>query len=224
MGLQYSPKIVTSGLDLLVDAKDPNSYPGSGLSVYDLSLNGRTLGAGGMDETALQNGAFTFSSDYDAFINLDAQNFTYLYDFTMESLCKPTGNHSHYDGALLSSGDWNVDHWALSLNQNNTAISIRRPYWTVNYTFTVNNWYHVVYRRAGTALTVFVNGVIVGTANSTADRPLVSNASNTMIGRETYAGGYFNFEGEIAHTKIYSVALNDAEVLQNYRALGKRVS
>ena len=224
MGLHHSPRIVTSGLDLFVDAKDPNSYPGTGTTVYDLSINKYTLGAGGMDQTALQGGAFTFSSDYDAFINLDTQNFTYLYDFTMESLCKPTGNHSHYDGALISSGDWNVNHWALSLNQNNTAISIRRPYWTVNYTFTVNNWYHIVYRRAGTKLSVFVNGGLIANATSTDARPLVSNASNTMIGRETYAGGYFNFEGEIAQTKIYSVALNDEEVLQNYKALAKRVS
>ena len=112
----------------------------------------------------------------------------------------------------------------MSLNQNNTAISIRRPYWTINYTFTVNNWYHIVYRRAGTTLSVFVNGGLIANATSTDARPLVSNASNTMIGRETYAGGYFNFEGEIAQTKIYSVALNDEEVLQNYKALAKRVS
>ena len=39
-----------------------------------------------------------------------------------------------------------------------------------------------------------------------------SNASNTMIGRETYAGGYFSFNGDISDVRIYSHALSPKEV------------
>ena len=39
MGVNYSPKIVTNGLVLCVDAANPRSYPGSGSTWYDLGKN-----------------------------------------------------------------------------------------------------------------------------------------------------------------------------------------
>ena len=36
MGFNNGPKLVTQGLDLLVDAADPSSYPGSGTVWTDL--------------------------------------------------------------------------------------------------------------------------------------------------------------------------------------------
>lgn len=43
MGLNYGPRIVRDGLILSLDAADPNSYPGSGNTWYDLSGNGYHL-------------------------------------------------------------------------------------------------------------------------------------------------------------------------------------
>ena len=40
MALAHSPKIVTDGLVLCLDAGNPKSYPGSGTTWYDLSGNG----------------------------------------------------------------------------------------------------------------------------------------------------------------------------------------
>jgi len=40
MGISYSPKIVTDGLVLCLDAANPKSYPGSGTTWFDLSGNG----------------------------------------------------------------------------------------------------------------------------------------------------------------------------------------
>ena len=40
MGLRHSPKIVTDGLVLCLDAANVKSYPGSGDTWYDLSGNG----------------------------------------------------------------------------------------------------------------------------------------------------------------------------------------
>ena len=39
MAFRYSPKIVTDGLVLSVDAANKKSYPGSGTTWYDLSGN-----------------------------------------------------------------------------------------------------------------------------------------------------------------------------------------
>jgi hypothetical protein len=37
MAFNYSPKIVTDGLVLYLDAANPRSYPGTGTTWYDLS-------------------------------------------------------------------------------------------------------------------------------------------------------------------------------------------
>ena len=39
MAFHYSPRVVTNGLVLALDAANPNSYPGSGTTWYDLSGN-----------------------------------------------------------------------------------------------------------------------------------------------------------------------------------------
>lgn len=41
MALNYGPTIVTDGLQVLLDASDRNSYPGSGTTWYDLSGNNK---------------------------------------------------------------------------------------------------------------------------------------------------------------------------------------
>ena len=41
MALHYSPRIVTDGLVLALDAADKNSYPGTGTTWYDLSGNNK---------------------------------------------------------------------------------------------------------------------------------------------------------------------------------------
>ena len=44
-----------------------------------------------------------------------------------------------------------------------------------------------------------------------------------MIGRETYAGGYFNLNGKIKNVKVYNRPLSNSEITKNYRALMSRV-
>ena len=43
MALAHSPKIITDGLVLCLDAGNPKSYPGSGSTWYDVSGNGRNF-------------------------------------------------------------------------------------------------------------------------------------------------------------------------------------
>ena len=40
MSLSHNPRIVTSGLVMLLDAANPKSYPGTGTTWSDLSGNG----------------------------------------------------------------------------------------------------------------------------------------------------------------------------------------
>ena len=76
MAFNYSPKIVTDGLVLCLDAGNPNSYPGSGNTWKDLS-RGRNNGTlvNGPTFSGANGGSLVFDgvNDYNQHINL--QNF-----------------------------------------------------------------------------------------------------------------------------------------------------
>jgi len=221
MGINYSPKIVTDGLVLALDAANPKSYPGSGNNVSDLSqyasnitfYNTALITEKSFDFTPLNTDGLTIAStNYSNILN----------DFTMEVLVKINGTHQNYDGALLSSGNWNSSHWAFSVVQNNSSIRTRNPSITHSFSFQVGSWYNIVYRRVGSTINFFVNGLKSQNYSSSSNIPLTSDATNTSIGRETYLGGYFNFNGKISTAKIYNRGLSDNEIKQNFNALRGR--
>jgi hypothetical protein len=168
------------------------------------------------------NGYVEKAGDNDAYLEVPNQNFTWLTDLTMECVFQVAGTHQNYHGTLMSSGDWNVNHWAFTVNQDNGSVQLRRPYLGYSYSFSVNTWYHVIWTRSGTNNTVYVNGNSIGSQTGSDGIPLLSNATNTMIGRETYAGGYFNLNGRIAIAKIYNSALTANEVKQHFQAVRGR--
>lgn len=225
---------VPSGLVLYADAGNIDSYPGSGNNVNDLSGNNTSI-ASYVNPLVVSNGAFDFTASNTDGLNLANNNFASgvgvssspfpLSDFTMESVFQVAGTHQNYNGTLLSSGNWNnaPGHWSFGVNQANTAIVTRQPSYTVNYTFNPNTWYDVVWRRTGNTVTFFVNNTQVAqyTAQTTYI-PLTSNATNTGIGRETYANGYFNLNGKIGLTKIYNRGLTNAELTENFKTIRSR--
>ena len=63
MALHHNPRIVTSGLQLLLDPADPTCYPGTGTTIYDLSGNGNDGSLN--DGTAATSGYFHFVDSAD---------------------------------------------------------------------------------------------------------------------------------------------------------------
>ena len=150
------------------------------------------------------------------------KNFTDLTDYTMCSWINPRGNHKNYTGTIMSSGDWNVNHWAFGINQGNTQIQARKPdgvtNFSWNYTFPLNTWTYVCMTRAGSSLAAYANGNMLGSPQTGATGNLVSNVLNTMIGRETYLGGYFAFNGKLDEPKIYPYARTQEQIQTDYNA------
>lgn len=188
-------------------------------AIVDLTGNNTT---NAYNLTYNNDNTFSFQNNYSAGIEIPSNNFTNLSDLTMSCVMKYTGTQDHYTGAFMSSGDWNVNHWAFGINQSGSGIDLRRPYLSYGYTFTQNQWYMVTWTRSGTTNTIFVNGTSIGSQTSSDGIPLVSNSGNTMFGRETYAGGYFNLQGELPVAQIYNRALSASEVKQNFSALRSR--
>lgn len=141
-------------------------------------------------------------------------------DYSFCAWVKVNGSHVHYEGAIISSGNWNNSCWAFGLNQDNTAINPAGSWYNtsyVSYAFEVGKWYHIVsVQKSGTNY-VYVNGSLVG---SVGHSPISqSDASDTCIGRETYAGGYFGFNGYINDVRIYNHALSVKEVKEISKGL-----
>lgn len=127
---------------------------------------------------------------------------------------KVHGTHVHYNGTIMSSGNWNKEAWAVGVSQNNTQIDVldnKYNHWvSIGYTLTNEKWYHLVSVYQDGRSYIFLNGELIGTYSSTPIQS--SDASNLTIGRETYAGGYFSFNGDICDVRVYDHALSLKEI------------
>ena len=125
---------------------------------------------------------------------------------------KPLGNHFHYNGTIFSSGDWNKKRWAFGVSQNNSQVDVfcnsHNTY--VTCAVPVNEWTHLVSVYNNRVCTLYKNGEYVTTYTASAD--FDSDATNSCVGRETYANGYFGFNGLINDFRLYDHCLSQAEI------------
>jgi hypothetical protein len=122
---------------------------------------------------------------------------------------KVHGTHVHYNGTIMSSGNWNNKCWAVGLNQTNDRIDVfcnhYNRYLDIGYTLTTDKWYHLISVQRDGRNYIYLDGTLLGSIAQTAIYQ--SDATNLCIGRETYANGYFSFNGDICDVRVYNHAL-----------------
>jgi hypothetical protein len=215
MSLSHSPKIVTNGLVLCLDAADKKSYPGTGTLWTDRSGNG--------NNGTLNNGP-TFNSDNGGSIVFDGVNDVVntsyspqLNDFTIFAWFKSTGGVLDYNrivdkdyvnGMWLGRNSTNANSWGGGVLENSS------PYGRY-ITLADNQWHMIVSRRQGTTHTIYGDGI-----SNSASGTVSSNALSTS----TFAFGNYSIlntqrlTGNIAQVSIYNRALTPQEILQNFNA------
>ena len=234
MALSHSPKIVTDGLVLCLDAGDGKSYSGSGTTWTDRSGNG--------NNGTLTNGV-TFSSDNGGSIVFDgagdvvtvARNsslspidaITQEVWFNLDTtgsrvyigLQYGTSSQNSYALWNANSGSWN------GLIRNSSGMDI------IQYNTTVNtsNWYHFVHTYDGSNQKLYINTELVKTQSVTGSIIYNSNNTEITIGADYNGSGYNSgiiavVDGKQPVARIYNKALTAAEVLQNYNATKGRFS
>jgi hypothetical protein len=125
MALQHSPRIVTDGLVLCLDAANPKSYPGSGITWGDVSGQNHTGTLTFGPSYSVSNGgtiSFDGSNDY-----VSTTFNTALADFTICCWFRKTGGIVQYERVVDKSyvnGFWigrdnnNANRWGGGVRES----------------------------------------------------------------------------------------------------------
>lgn len=225
MALAHSPRIVTDGLVLCLDAGNAKSYPGSGTTWSDLSgqgnngtlVNGPTYGDGSI--------VFDGTNDY---ATVSAFTYTpYCLDFWVYNNTQITANDTSVGGPStyqtlfrnLSGLQLSLGGWTSAMTNETLHIYSGAKYTYINQTIPVgyHNW---VYNWNGSNYDIWVDGVKKTAIASTSGHAVLTTQSSTNY--IAYNAGSYYFYGNIYGMKIYTSQLSDAQVQQNFNALRGR--
>jgi len=140
-------------------------------------------------------------------------------NYSVSVWLKPYGTHVHYNGSVFSSGNWNTANkrWAFGVSQDNTKVDVLCMNYNtyIDCSVPVNEWTHIVCTRDNNDIVkLYKNGNYIGERNCSLDPDFASDATFTCIGRESYANGYFSFNGAIQDFRLYDHCLSPMEVKQ----------
>ena len=218
MAFNYSPKIVTDGLVLCLDAGNPNSYPGSGNTWTDLS-RGRNNGT-------LVNGP-TFSGENQGSIVFDGVDDEVA--ITIPGI--PTGasprtvniwfKYTKYSQTFYSIAGYGTQSIGRTFDIgiiDSTGVLFLDGYGggygaSTGEAIPEDTWGLATAIYTGTQQQIYYNGVLKGSNNVTLD----TASSTFQLGDMTWSTPKF-LNGSIAHVSFYNRALSASEISQNYNA------
>ena len=222
MAFNYSPKIVTDGLVLYLDAANPNSYVSGSTTWRDISRSGIN--------GTLVNGP-TFSSDGGGSIVFDGVNDNVLCtqpmgagDFTFSVWMKKSVNVSSLEfvvgrytdsvsrGAMMFFQNGNL---TMRLGANISGSLVDNIIGNV----TDGTWKNITSTITRTSNIVsYINGTLVSSTNASTQQGTVP--SGTVIG--SLFGSSWYLGANLATVSLYNRNLSAQEVRQNYNATKTR--
>jgi hypothetical protein len=225
MAFNYSPRVITDGLVLYLDAANTRSYPSSGTAWTDLSRGGNngTLTNGPTFNSG--NGGSIQFDGVDDFIlssNPTSNIFSNLSSYTISFWLKET-TYLGFGSVLLSSpGTNNLFLQITSTNAYIGVLGLSNNYLTLSISLsdlTLNKISNIVFVKNNNTAFFYLNTTqytFPGTANFT----FIGSDNSINIGKYTSSG--FEFTGNLYSTNIYNRALSASEILQNYNATKTR--
>lgn len=217
MALAHSPKIVTDGLVLSLDAANTKSYSGSGTTVNNLiSSNHAGTLIGNATTSSDNKGVFVLDGTGDS-VNIagtpvGANAYTKMIWFRLDNGAQ-SGNNNLMSSSAGGNIMWVPTGNTLRAAHTDTSFSLV----TSSVTCEEERWYHgVVTFNTTSGWVLYQDGAVVDTDATTSVRP-----GTGAVDVGTYGGGS-NMTGKLSCPMVYSRALTDAEVLQSYNALKGR--
>lgn len=228
MSRSHSPRIVTNGMVLCLDAANVKSYPGSGTTWTDLSGNGKNGTVTNATFNSGNGGYFTFdrTGDYVTVPNFTINAFTICGFVKLNGIGKLQGIFgqastiwAQLSMVLRISADNKLN---LGLSATGTSTN---PYSeiTSTMTFTSGTWYHIAASFSKPNRKLYVNGsevastVTYGLTDFNYD--LFASSSNIIIGGYAFGSGLsYLLDGNISSIQLYNRVLTEEEIKQNFNA------
>jgi hypothetical protein len=226
--------VITEGLVLNLDARNPNSWsrqPGE-TTWYDLSGNGHHATVyGGVAYGEGLGGALAFDGS-DAqyaqcppgqYFNITGNGYTiqswvYVISIPNWNRIIDFGSDAGSDNVLLSATLAETGCPTLWIGPSGTEVHSEIQL------LPNTGWHHVcaTWNSANTTGKIFIDGVLTG-SNTSMPPPVVSARTNCYIGKSNWGHGPDpNFNGGMGAIQIYSRALSDEEIAQNYNTSKSR--
>jgi hypothetical protein len=245
-GLNYSPTnwygydgkwVVQSGLVTNWDAWPTiGSYPGSGISISDVSgngTNGRLIN--GTSWNATNGGSWVFDGSDDYVISTRPPYAQFGDQITVDFWVKWEANINHGQGvgqAVYNNYDGPPPDQNMWLMHGNGGGSQTVTFyaWDAQLNLvsggnssylTTGNWYNIVCTMGSSSSRMYTNGVQTGSGGGLG--PGLNNNPNADL----FMGGDVRYDfrrmnGNIAALKVYDSELSSDDVVQNYDALRGR--
>ena len=223
MGIDYNNIIVSDGLVFYIDAANPRSYSGTGLTANGLvgGIGGTLIN--GVGFTSSNNGSFIFDGS-DDYIAASGTNFPLsnsartlnIWFYTKSSTWIADSNNLFSYGTNGTRQSFSIDFesyptmqfytWSDDINWN--SFGPQEGWKNVQVTYDGN-----------TTCRVYEAGILVTTKTLGAQLNTVLS-SNVQIGAITSLAGHF--DSNISQVSMYNRALSVQEIRQNYNATKKR--
>ena len=226
MGLAHSPRIVTDGLVLALDAGNTKSYPGSGASWSDLSGRGNNATLiNGPTYSSANGGSIVF----DGVDDYSTGNINVTLGITNVSInCWVNISTTSKKGPFLKVGGGTTGY-AIGVGDDNMdrngneiiGLFTNRRWIDTNTSYGTGWKYVTLVLNASSVPSIYVNSILIGSCSGlTPNSPTSFYYIGRNVGDEPTGARAFN--GNISQVSIYNRALTASEVEQNYNALKGR--
>ena len=209
--------IVSSGLQLYLDAGNASSYPGSGTNWTDLSGNGRngTL-TSGPTYSATNRGSIVFDGSND-FVQCSGSLTATAATFVI--WLRRNGPQDDFDGIIYSRS---ANATGLSFFGTTNKISytwnnaVNTYTWDSGLTIPNLTWCMIAVSVTSTSATAY----LCQSSGITSATNIVSHTSTVLddikLAQDDLGGRFFN--GNIAIAQLYNVALSAEQISTNFQA------
>ncbi len=226
MGFYRGPNNVRNGLVVQLDPINPNSYPGTGSIIYDISIEGLKRDASMVNNPTFTGNSISLTESLFQYFTIEQPSVTYNpNNWTIELVIKPVATgyvvspqSSGFDHFLIySATSQNIDFQTTqSTDVNNRGMA------SPNGSVPTNRWSHIVATLNNFQKRLYINGNLSVEDNVSDDTSFVANwTGNWWFGDRAQIGGNA-WSGEYGLIRIYNREFTAEEVKQNFYSIKGR--